>query len=594
MFTHKKINIFDFDIYSRRISFFFNGKEKIGSFFGFFLTIIYIISTIALFLFYSIRTIKRTEVRAHDSTMHAQGIPSIDINSSLLYFAFGLEEPISCVRYIDETIYYPIIYYVNQEKENGILVTKEKINLNLERCNATKFGAKYEDLFSQDELNNSYCLKDFNLTLSGGFKYDNFSYIRIEIYPCMNTTENNNHCKPQTIIDSYLSSAYFSILIKDIGLNPLNYKSPIIPTIQNIYDTIDKSIYRDFLIYFGITEIHTDIGLLTNKIKKDVYLQFRKYYSTFFLRNEEEKKNGKEIFVAQIRLEELIKIQKRMYTKISETFSIIGGYMQLISNIFMLLTILTKNIYIEKKILNNLFNFNIKQKKIILSIKYSKKLNYLIHNERGEMKFFIPFGAKKSLNPYKSLKKKNLLEINKNNSFSPLLKKSATIQFKFNVIKNKAKIKNNSEKFIDKKMTNHFISKKNQNNTNMEHNINRSKMAMLFKEDDSNDSNINKIFKLKIKNNQNQDKTGSECNDNESISDVNINLFDYFCGFGKIKNKKSDIQLFISSTNFFRSQMSIINIFNIIFLTKIMLTHQSIKKKNYLNQTIEIPLKTGQ
>ena len=153
MFTHKKINIFDFDIYSRRISFFFNGKEKIGSFFGFFLTIIYIISTIALFLFYSIRTIKRTEVRAHDSTMHAQGIPSIDINSSLLYFAFGLEEPISCVRYIDETIYYPIIYYVNQEKENGILVTKEKINLNLERCNATKFGAKYEDLFSQDELN---------------------------------------------------------------------------------------------------------------------------------------------------------------------------------------------------------------------------------------------------------------------------------------------------------------------------------------------------------------------------------------------------------------------------------------------------------
>ena len=349
MFTYKNINIFDFDIYSRRISFFVNGKEKIGSFFGFFLTIIYIISTIVLFFFYSLRVIKRTDVRAYDSTIHAQGIPSININSSLLYFAFGLEDPISLCRYIDETIYYPIIYYINKEKENGILVTKEKINLNVERCDVKKFGEQFENLFSQDELNNSYCLKDFNLTLSGGFKYDKFSYIRIKLYPCVNTTENNNHCKPQKIIDSYLSSTYFSILIKDIGLNPLNYKSPIIPTIQNIYDTIDNSISRDFLIYFGITEIHTDIGLLTNNIKKDIYLQFRKYYSTFFSRTEEEKQNGKEIFVAQLRLEELIKIQKRIYTKITETFSIIGGYMQLISNIFMLLTILTKTIYIEKK-----------------------------------------------------------------------------------------------------------------------------------------------------------------------------------------------------------------------------------------------------
>ena len=242
----------------------------------------------------------------------------------------------------------------------------------------------------------------------------------------------------------------------------------------------------------------------------------------------------------------------------------------------------------KKKILNNLFNFNIKQKKIILSINYSKKLNYLIHHEKGEMKFFIPFGAKKSLNPYKNIKKKNLLVLNKNNSFSPMLKKSAsgTIEFKFNCIKNKTK-SNISDKFINQKLNNHIISKY-QNNTNMEHNINKSKMIMLFKEEDSNI--INKNFKKKKKKIQNLDNISD--NNNESLSDVNINLFDYFCGFGKIKSKKSDIELFISAKNFFRNQMSIINIFNIIFLTKIMVT-QSNKKIKYLNQTIEIPLKTG-
>ena len=51
MFTKKEINIFDFDIYSRRISFFFNSKEKIGSVFGFILTILYVISTLFLISF---------------------------------------------------------------------------------------------------------------------------------------------------------------------------------------------------------------------------------------------------------------------------------------------------------------------------------------------------------------------------------------------------------------------------------------------------------------------------------------------------------------------------------------------------------------
>ena len=34
----------------------------------------------------------------------------------------------------------------------------------------------------------------------------------------------------------------------------------------------------------GITEVQTDIGLFTNNIKKNTYLQFRNLYSTFFLR----------------------------------------------------------------------------------------------------------------------------------------------------------------------------------------------------------------------------------------------------------------------------------------------------------------------
>ena len=87
-----------------------------------------------------------------------------------------------------------------------------------------KFGENYQHLFIKDELNNSYCLKDLNLnvTLAGEYKYERMTYIRIRIYPCVNSTENNNSCKSQEEIDNYMSSGYFSIILKDFGLNPSN------------------------------------------------------------------------------------------------------------------------------------------------------------------------------------------------------------------------------------------------------------------------------------------------------------------------------------------------------------------------------------
>ena len=266
-------------------------------------------------MFYLIRTIKRVEVKTHESTVYSQGLPSINVNPHLLYFAFGLVNPYSLTRFIDEEIYYPRVYFIKQQKENGVLVTKEIINLNVERCNIKKFGREYEKQFNEGELNNSYCLQDFSLSLVGGSKYDQSSFFQIKMHPCVNNTRNNIICKPQKIIDSYLTASYFSMTFKDIGFNPLNYSYPIIPTIQNIKTNVDISMCRESLIYLGITEIQTNEGLFIDSIKKENFLQYRKYSQSFFFINETEYHNGKEIFGAQIKLEEYIYVQKREYIK---------------------------------------------------------------------------------------------------------------------------------------------------------------------------------------------------------------------------------------------------------------------------------------
>ena len=602
MFNRDRINIFDFDLYSKSISFFFEKRDKIGTVFGLLLTFIYIILTLVIFIVNLVNTVKRSDVKSKESTAYFQGLPSIDLNRKLFYFAFGLENPFTLNRFIDEEIYYSKVYFIKQDKENGILITKEKIDLNIERCDFLKFGEEYIGQFTEGELNNSYCLTDINFTLVGGSKYEKSSFIQIKIHPCVNKTENNNNCKPQNIIDSYLNAGYYSMDIKDIGLNPLNYSFPVIPIIQNINTNVDITMCRKSLIYMGIAQVHTDEGLFSQKIKIEHFLEYRKYYQSFFFINETEYHNGKEIFGAQIKLEEFIHIQKREYTKMSEVFSITGGYMQLISTIFALIALLIQNIYVEKKLLNILFNFNIKQRKIILSIQYDKKLNYLIHSEKGNENLFIPYNSSKNLKPFNleinqnlNLKKIDILNNKSNNKFTTLFEKYNSR--KNNNIQHIGKTKNNSENEEGHDDTQIIKSKfKIQNIDEQNNNINKSnksKMFMLFKDDDLNELPINNIF---IKKKHKEKRLNSNINiiskEKELITYIDFSVLDYICDC-KRKNKKKyqNIEIFNYGVNFYKTQMNITNIFNIIFLGHMLITNYLHQRKNIFSQIIEIPIK---
>ena len=593
MFPKESISLLDFDIYSRRISFFYKNKEKIGSSLGIVLTFLYAMISITLFLYYFIRTIRKDEVTPSDSTIYPSTIPSFDINKNTFYLAFGLEHPTKFIRFIDEKIYYPEVLFVQRNKESGQFVKKEETILSIERCDVSKFGEEYQNLFQEEDLYNSYCLKDFNLTLKGGFKFDKMSFIKINIYPCKNSSENNNHCKPQKEIDFYLTSGYFSILAKDIGLNPFNYSFPTLPLIQDIYTVIDKSFRTEFIIYFGITEIDTDIGLFTTNIKKETYLKYINNYHTIFLSENDDYLSGKEILTAQIRLQDSIYFQKRSYSKMSQVFSTTGGYMQLISTFFSLISLLTKKISLEKKLLNSLFNFNIKNKKIILCVEYQKRLDYNTTLNKGRDSNFIPYEAKKSIISNMRRRRNSILILDKNDTISPALKKG--ISKDNQILKNVQNYRNNRFK---EDMNEIFkkLSKEKEQNTNINnHSINRSKVEMLNKEENSNFNQMSEFFdrniEKKIPNNLSNFNLIKDFKivDKGNCATIHFNLFDYYC-LRRFSKKRTEIELFKFGINFYKSQMDIINFFNIMFLTQIMLTQKSEKKHNILSQKIELSI----
>ena len=592
MFTKEKFNYLDFDIYSKRISFFYKNKEKLGSTFGFILTVLYAIISMILFFLYFFQTIMREEVSVSNSIIYPSEISSVNINNDIFYLAFGLEHPTKLTRFIDEGIYYPEVLFIEKIKENGEFIIKSETLLDIERCNEEKFGKEYQHYFTENELNNSYCLKDFNLTLLGGLKYNQMSIIKINIYPCVNNTKNNKFCKPQDVIDKYLTSTYFSFLAKDIGFNPFNYSFPIVPIIQDLYTSIDKSYLKEYIMYFGIAQISTDNGLFTTSIKTENYIKYIRDFHSWSFIDKNYYLSGKEIFKAEIRLEDNIYYVNRRFSKMSEVFSALGGYMEIISTIFSLIVLLFKKISIEQKLLNNLFNFNLKQKKIILCIEYEKKLDYNFSIDKGNQNQnkFIQYNARKSIISKKS-RRNSIFFISNFNNFSPIMQKRE-IELEENNLNFKDKKNKISEEDligIVKK-----IPKEKEKNMNAEQSINFSKNNMIFNDANQNinDYQVNKIYEQKkerkkksnfniIKDLQNYDKGRR--------STINFNIFDYYC-LRRFTKKRTEIELFTFGINFYKSQMDIINFFNIIILTQIMLTQQSDKKNNFLNQTLELSI----
>ena len=599
-------NISDFDKFANRIGFYFNEKERIGTFFGFILTILYISFSLILFLLFINTTINHKNIIVYHSTLFSNDIPSIDINTNLINFAFGLENPNTNTRFIDETIYSPKIFFMKSSKINGEFQI-EKIELEYENCKIEYFGDNYKTFFIDNELNNSYCLKNYNVSLLGGINYNKMNYLTIKLYPCINNTQNNYHCKPQEIIDSYLNDGDLSIIIKDIGLDPSDYESPVKPSIQTLNYYIDKSIYKKYIIYYGIAQIKTDIGFIIEKIKTEKYLQFIKDVQLY---NSEYYEN-KEIISIELRLDDKIYTLSRTYTKIYDVISLIGGYMKILNTILILISLLSHSLIPELKILNGIFNFNLKEKKMTIKIRSIKDFNSIVYKKTlyfpsdkqlTNLNTKIPnnnnniiknsliandyYENKNNNNNMNNLSKNCLIGIDNNDNNSSSININIFNKRKHNslvIIKEKENEKsnnsnnNNSEKKISifSGQKNNQYSFKNVYNNGNNNNVNNNNNNNC---NDNKKKNNNYIYRVgsfypkfhsaqKIHNNDNNSNNNNNNNLKNYSDQLYFNIFHYYC-CGNCFRKKKEIELYKLGLSVYKKRMDIINVFTLLLFTE--------------------------
>ena len=539
--TYKKLlnwNFFkDFDIFGKKAGLYYKGKEKISTHLGCITTILYSIFYCFYAIYKLIRMFGRVDVVFYEQNEYFENPPSIQLTKDIFYGGFALENPKTYDPFIDETIYYPKVYFkkANRKGNKWNFDVKE---IEVERCSIEKFGEAFQDKLIHNSLDNLYCFKGMNETLEGHYSYDNYSFFYIQFFPCMNSTENHKHCKSIEEIDFYLNSTFATFQMENVELTPYNYSYPVRGRNQDIYFPVSKKLYQEMHIFFQYIIIETDLDILgIEELRKYKTQNFLKYHSQIEMRSLIENniyESGDDFCAVTIKLVDEVRIQKRTYTKLLNVLGDIGGLMEITFTLLNNILSFPSTILYKLSIINNLFEFDI-DKKIII-----------IHNKSKEQ-YENKIVSKEEKN---NASKKDIVSQNSNQRNNSIFSSS-----KYNVNKTNKIMNNNNS--IENLMIKGKGKRMLTNPKNNKKNIQKKHKGIIFKGNNSL-NNVNEDIRKKVTYKDNSINESSK----NIIKNIKINkIFFYFCCIFVKKGKNIENVLFEEGIKLFSNKMNIIDIF---------------------------------
>ena len=518
--------------------------------------------------------IQRVEVTYYDTYAFTGEIPSIQLTSDNFYGGFGLLDP-NGSPFVNEQIYYATAIHWQGIKTDGVWEWVPT-NLPLEKCKLEKFGSKYQDIFKSKDLENMYCLENVDVSLAGYATSDIYSYFVVNLYPCVGQTSDGLPCLNEYVV-ALLTKNNFQFQMQDIELTPQDYKNPVQVREKDISGPVYSDLYQKIYAYLQITQIETDediIGFGLDDVKNEKYL---KYDESWII----SAPMGKNIFTEAgeplceitIQLSEKVLTQKRSYTTLFEVLGNVGGLMEVVSMVLKTICSFIVDILYEISIINNLFQFDLDKKLIIL--KEPKKKNNTFANENTKI-----YSPRKSAqkpypnsiylnNPDNSIQTRNKLSdenINKNKFGNDDLLKAKSIKV---VKKKKKKVKKGMKNLKLEAINNENNNVNNNENNNANSNVNNEKnskkgeteMEYMYKND---------IIKNKLENNNPisfEDKeNGSESQNGSGkkriINNIQFNCISTYLWFLCVRKRKNINNILLDEgNNILVEQLDIINLF---------------------------------
>ena len=530
--------LYEYDLFGYTVGLYFNGNTKEGTLFGLIISLVYILTFIAVIIYYINEMFSRKKYTFSTSTMEQGGIVSIKLDKDIFAFNFGLQDPITYADYIDETIYNIKANLVTGKRDpvtQGFLWYSEEIKT--ESCSPDMFGRENQKYF-KDSYKNKYCLVDIDQkNLTGHFNYDYYNQIIISFYKCINSTENNNHCKPKNIIDYYLNNTYVALFLQSLTIDE-NRISMLNFTMENHYTTIGQNFFKDYQIFFKIIDTEVDDGVIfkSKKYRRMLQIDYSKDRVAI-----NQKVNDASLCDITIKLSDKKTIYKKSYEKLIDALYKAGGIMPIIYYIIKVCFLLPVKIVYEINVINKIFKFDMSR----FITKISDK-NIIPNFKSNSLK-------NSKLNIIKDKNDEDIKDNNKNIANSEL------VYFKKNRY---LVLKKPSVKDIQSDSSVNHIYNKNISNNNLfpENNINQKKC-------DNNLNNFRENLEKEIKDyNINNQK-----NDKYIVNTIKINLCKLLC-YWPIKHftNNTEVILIEKGRKIFMESLDVVNVFqNIMRIKKV-------------------------
>ena len=547
--THKCNFFHEIDLFGKEAELYFKGEYKKSTLIGRIFSVLYIIIYFSFFTYKLIRMLLKIDVQFYQTTAYKGETPSIHITNDIFYGGFALAHPRTLLPFIDETIYYMELWYRDCVKKGNVWSCVKK-QLELEKCQLNKFNSRFWDLLKDKPLEQMYCPKEIDITLEGHTTYDVNRYLYIGFYPCVNSTTRNN-CRPKEEIDIYLKQAYVTFQMQDIELTPQIYKTPIRYRTKELNAPASKNLFHSINAYFQIVIIETDTDYLGFEALRNIDIKkYLKYEIPTIVNRVNDVTDyiiGQPLCDVSIQLSEQILTINRTYTKLVEVLGDVGGLMEIIFSFFNIICSLITKILYEKSLVNNLFEFDL-NKKVILIKENNKKNN--------EKYYFKPNEGIDIYNPKNTSKKTKLIKIN-----SICINEQTGPQTK---IKIKGDSSDRNEKIKNEVL---LISSNDVKIPKMPKKIKKikSKKKRLRKDNNNNILYINTMDKLdsdNLNSNEDNNKKLNKNNEKQKIDKIKISKLNAFFCFLCIRKRKNLQNIVMDeSMNIITKNLDILNVF---------------------------------
>ena len=562
----------EFDLFGKVPQFFYKGRPQRVSWFGRIFSIFYIILYGAFFIYKLVRMLQKVDIDFYE-TYAFSGIPTIKLNNDLFYGGFTIGGK------IDETLYFPLVYHYTDKIINGERQTLPPKEIVLTKCTLDKFGKRFQPLFEDKNLDNLYCIKDVEESLTGYSSLDEFSYYYIAIMPCVGMNPKGQTCKPIQDVTDFFQQTYLEFKMQDIVMTPKNYDNPSEPRNMDIQSPVFSFIYQKIYTYMQIVNLETDEDWLgfegLSDIKKEQFLRYdESWIITAPSPHMQSLQAGKPVCDITIQLSAKVLTTKRTNTKLIEVLGDVGGLMEVVWSAFNLLSIFVTDLLYDIDIVNALFSFDLTRKKVLM-----KKISNEINNNNNNKLVTVETNVFNTVKTYESDDKiiKSTIENNEDKSPKKEIQRIRTIQF----AKNK-KDKNIKSKKI---MSQHSIKiASGKNYFHMENMNFKAKKGIIKKALERQRQTILSTNLMDSKKDLEESKNVEKEIKSEILDEIKINKFFIIFAFCCVRKRKNvNNYVLDEGLDLISKRLDILNIFKRLYYDENI-------QKNYLKENDEIEM----